>query len=89
MEIKRYVDVLVLIKKDRTQIPGYIVWDERYYKISSINRTRKVMRDSRWCDEYTCLVNQRIKLLYRDIEENRWFIYTDQIPSSDFEYETI
>lgn len=47
------------------------------------------MRDSRWCDEYTCLVNQRIKLLYRDIEENRWFIYTDQIPSSDFEYETI
>lgn len=85
--MKRYLDIIVKIKKNGIQVPKAIWWDDREIPVSRVYTSRKVIRDEHWCWELGVKIENRPQFLYWDIDTNRWFMYTDQSPNSDYEYE--
>lgn len=75
---KRYIDVVVVQKKDGSMIPIYLYWENgRKYKIDKvISKERRVSKVGGCGIRYTCLIHgYRRNLFY---EKDKWFIESYQ-----------
>lgn len=75
---KRYVDVSVIMRKDRKLIPVYLIWDNgRKYEIDKIlqveNRASQVGGSG---VRYTVKIRGQLRYLF--FEKDRWFIESTQ-----------
>jgi hypothetical protein len=71
---KRYVDVFVLMKKDHTMVPCFLLWDNgKKYRVDKVLRVEKrASQVGGGGIRYEVMIQKEIRYLF--FEKDRWFI---------------
>ena len=77
--VKTYVDVVVRMRTDGTNVPMKVIWDDQEYTIDKVLRVmaappKKVAHIGGPTIKHVCLMNGQEKELFLEDNPRRWFV---------------